>query len=134
MRIRWVGAVFGVMVLLSASLAEAETVHFRSGDGSGSRDYLTSFLLGPYNTDFGKPLGALDFSKAQTGPPAFINTSPFWITNLASDPAARWIGPSATAGYQGNTALYAQSFQIQNAFSAATLTLHYAVDDALGGI
>jgi hypothetical protein len=60
-----------------------------------------------------------------------------WITGLSEDPTAHWIGtnPNAyTITGNGATALYAISFTVQQAFSAAGMTMHYAVADNLGGI
>jgi uncharacterized protein (TIGR03437 family) len=50
---------------------------------------------------------------------------------------AHWIGTNANTyspSGNGTTALYAVSFEIPSGFSSPTLTLHYAVDDNLGGI
>lgn len=134
-----------ILSILTASFACAETVTIRSGNGSvGTRDSFISFLLGPDASDFSSPLTVTDFANAQTGPAAYIPTPGpcqvcgpnfHWASQLPSDPKAQWVGTNATAGtVQGNTALYAQSFQITDVVSSATLVLHYAVDDALFGV
>jgi uncharacterized protein (TIGR03437 family) len=125
-----------VFLVLSAPLAFAETVTLRSGSGNaGNRDSSISFLLGPANSDFSKAFTQSDFSTAQSGPAAFIlNRNPLWISGLSVDAAAKWIGTNSNASSQGKSALYAVNFTISSAFSSATLTLHYAVDDALGGV
>ena len=121
--------------VLSASLAIAATVTVRSGNGdcrrNGQRCYLSA---GAGTGDFSNPFSAADFSNAQHGPAAFIIVPwTLWVPSLSADPTATWIGASSTSSSaQGNTALYAVSFTIPNAFSSATLTLHYAVDDELG--
>jgi uncharacterized protein (TIGR03437 family) len=122
--------------LVVLSLLNAETVTVRSGNGSvGGRDSSVTFLVGPANGDFGKAFAPADFSGAQNGPAAYIlSRNPLWIAALSSDPSAKWIGTnSSAASFQGNTALYAVKLTITSPFTSAVLTLHYAVDDALGG-
>jgi hypothetical protein len=124
-----------VLLVASASLAIAQTVTVRSGNGSvGGRDSSVTFLLGPANTDFSSSFTQADFSSAQHGPAAFIiPPNPLWVPGLSADPNAKWIGTSSSSSsVQGNTALYAISFTIPSVFSSATLTLNYAVDDGLG--
>ncbi|MGA2770097.1 MAG: IPT/TIG domain-containing protein [Bryobacteraceae bacterium] len=127
---------FGALLLLMAPLAIAESVTVRSGNGSvGARDSAVTFLLGPADTDFSHPFTSTDFSSAQNGPAAFIvSRNASWISGLSVDSAASWIGTNANAASsQGNTALYAIRFTIANTFSTSSLTMHYAVDDSLGG-
>ena len=126
----------GVLSLFTATIASAETVTVRSGNGNGNTDSFVSFLIGSLGFDFSLPLPASAFSSAQTGPAAFIvSPNALWIAGLAADPAAHWIGTNVIAGTaQGNTGLYAQSFQINSTFTSATLTLNYAVDDHMGGV
>jgi uncharacterized protein (TIGR03437 family) len=123
------------LLLLTASLGNAETVTVRSGNGSvGGMDSSVTFLLGPADSDFNHIFTQSDVSSAQSGPAAFIlNRNPLWITGLSTDGAAQWIGTNASASsLQGNTALYAVSFTISSQFASAVLDFHYAVDDALG--
>lgn len=113
--------------------ANAETVMVRSGNGSvGQRDNEVTFLLGPPNSDFGAPFLSADFLNAQNGPAALIvSPNPLWISGLNEDTSAKWIGTNPNSEFSGNTALYAVPFLLTNAFSSATLTLHYAADDTL---
>ena len=61
-----------VLSLFTASLATAETVTVRSGNGTvGARDSAVTFLLGPTVQDFSSPFTSTDFSGAQQGPAAF---------------------------------------------------------------
>jgi uncharacterized protein (TIGR03437 family) len=112
----------------------------RSGNGSvGGRDSAVTFLQGPVNTDFTHTFTSTDFSNAQNGPAAFIlnGLGVIWLPSLSEDPLAHWIGTNANAylsNGNGTTALYAVSFEVPNQLSSAALTLHYAVDDNLGGI
>ena len=121
--------------MLSSAAGFAATVTVRSGNGTiGGRDASITFLQGPADTDFASPFTQTDFTNAQNGPAAFI-LSPWagWVPSLSADPSAKWIGSSSiSSSSQGNTALYAISFTIPNAFSSATLTLNFAVDDNLG--
>ena len=115
---------------------QTETLTVRSGNGSvGGRDTAVTFLQGPANTDFTHAFTQGDFSSAQRGPAAYIlNRNPLFIAGLSNDATAKWIGTNASATIsQANTALYAVNFTIQSAFTFATLNLHYAVDNALGG-
>jgi uncharacterized protein (TIGR03437 family) len=137
---RLVGVFKSLACLSSLSLAAgfvgcAETVNVRSGNGSlGGRDSSVTFLLGPSTGNLGHTLGTADFTSAQTGPNAYIvSPNPLWIPGLSGDSSAKWIGTNANSGLGlGNTALYAVSFQIANAFVAASMQLNYAVDDAIG--
>ena len=118
-----------------ASLASGQTVALRSGNGPvGGADNQVTFLLGPPTGPFDHPFTSADFASAQSGPAAFIvSPNPLWISGLSSDPSTHWIGTNSSAGtLQGNTALYAVSFQLASPFTSATLTLNYAVDDAIG--
>lgn len=124
-----------VLEALSASFAIAGTVTVESGNGTvGGPDSEVTFLLGPATGDFSSPFTAVDFSDAQSGPAAFILTPwPGWVLSLSENPTAQWIGSNSTASTsQGNTALYAISFTIPDAFSSASLSLYWAVDDGLG--
>ena len=128
------------LVLFSTSLVSAATVTVRSGNGSaGGTDHAITFLAGPATSDFPRVLSSVDFSNAQIGPSASIlsGLGVIWLASLSEDPSARWIGTNPNAhsvSGNGATALYAASFAIRQAFSSATLTIHYAVDDNLGGI
>jgi uncharacterized protein (TIGR03437 family) len=121
--------------LIAASWASAQTITVRSGNGpvGGPASEIT-FLLGPPSGPFNHTFASADFASARSGPDAFIvSPNPLWISGLPSDPSAQWIGTNTSAGvYQGNTALYAISFQITSAFSSATMTLNYSVDDGIG--
>jgi uncharacterized protein (TIGR03437 family) len=124
-----------ILWLTVTSFGRAETVTVRSGNGPvGGTDSSATFLLGPPTGVFGHAFTSTDFSGAQTGPAAFIvSPNPLWIPGLPSDPSAQWIGTNPDAGCcQGNTALYAISFQITSAFTTATLTLNWAADDGIG--
>jgi hypothetical protein len=91
-------------------------------------------LTGPADTNFATAFTPADFSAAGSGPAAFIiANNPAWIATLPSDPLARWISTSANGAGEGGTALYAIDFTLAGAASSATLDLHYAVDNALGG-
>ena len=130
---RLIVACSGVLLLNSASLA-AETVTVRSGNGAvGGTDRAVTFLLGPATGPFNHTFTSADFTSAQSGPAAFIlSQTPYWISGLPSDPSAHWIGTNPGGVSEGNTALYAIPFQISSSFSSATMTVNYAVDDAVG--
>lgn len=76
-----------------------------------------------------------NFTAAQTGTSAFVLTgTPSWISSLPAAPAAKWLGTDGTSGTgSGDTAMYAVSFNIPDAFVSGSLTLNYAVDNELGG-
>jgi hypothetical protein len=91
-------------------------------------------LVGPANSSFASAFTPADFAAAKTGPDAFIVTPhPSWIPGLAGDSLAKWIGTIPTAASEGSTALYAIDFTLTTPFSSASLDLHYAVDNTLGG-
>jgi len=131
--LRYLSAI-SVLTALIANAQTATTV--RSGNGAvGGTDSAVTFLQGPGDSDFANAFTATDFSNAQNGPAAFIAArNSAWITGLSEDPSAQWIGTNPNAAYSGGTALYAINVGVPDAFSTATLTLHYAVDDNLGGI
>jgi len=121
--------------LIGGIIVSAETVIVQGGNGPvGGNDSAVTFLLGPPSGPFNHTFTSADFASAQSGPAAFIlSQTPYWISGLSSDPSARWIGTNPSAGLsQGNTALYAVSFQITSAFTSANLGLYYAEDDAIG--
>src|SRR5579862_5993945 len=115
------------LALIAATLSNAETVTVRSGSS-------VHFLAGPSTGQFSRVFTTADFSNAQNGTAAFVITpNPLWLPSLGADPSAKWIGTNSNAGLgSGNTALYAVSFQISNPFSAAILSLSFAVDDSAG--
>jgi len=91
-------------------------------------------LIGPANSSFGYALGAADFTAARAGAAAFvIAPHPAWKQHLTIDPAANWIGTSASAAAEGSTALYAIDFTITDALIAsATIDFSFLVDNDLG--
>jgi hypothetical protein len=117
-----------VTIVISLPIARADSITVNSGAG------VTFLNSGSTTTDFSSPFSAANFSSAQTGTAAFVLTStPFYIPSLPAAPAAKWIGTNATAGTgAGDTALYAISFDVPDAFTTASLTLDYAVDNELG--
>jgi hypothetical protein len=124
-----------VLVIAWANPCLAEIITLRSGNGSvGGPDSLVNMLVGPANSGFGSAFTPADFAGAQIGADAFIiSPHPAWITGLAGDSLSKWIGTSATAVSEGSTALYAIDFTLTTPFSSASLDLHYAVDNTLGG-
>jgi hypothetical protein len=129
------GAAVIALMLLGSTVSRAETIVLRSGNGLvGGNDTLVSMLLGPANSAFLTAFTSSDFSAADSGPAAFIIANhPAWIPTLPSDPLARWISTASTGASEGGTALYAIDFTLATAASSATLDLHYAVDNVLGG-
>lgn len=122
-------------LLLTSLILNAETVTVRSGNGTvGGRDSAVTFLPGPPTGNFGHLFTSADFASARSGPAAFIVApDPLWVSGLADDPSAKWIGTNASASTsEGNTALYAVSFTIQNPFTSASMTLDWAADDGIG--
>ena len=111
-----------------------ETVILRSGQAAiGSNDPLVTRLDCPGCSDtyFPNPFTPGDFAAAASGPHAIvIARNSLWIPQL-SDPAAKWINNTGNQA-TGGTALYAVPFHISLHFSAATLKLKWAVDNALG--
>jgi hypothetical protein len=123
------------IILISFGLirmGHAATVVLHSGNGGGATDTLVTFELGPGGGTFPLFTGA-DFAAAVSGPAASIITpNPAWHASLAADPAALWIGTNPSAASNGNTALYAISFNLPFNVSSANLDLFYSVDDTLG--
>ena len=125
-------AAIAITLFVSSHSATAqEVITMRSGNGpAGSLDSNISFLskgdgaIGPFST--------ADFAAARSGAKATINNSdPAYITSLPSDPAAKWI--AVDGGKSPESALYAYDFQVNTtAISAASLDLHFAVDNFLG--
>ena len=119
--------VLAVVLFAAPSTASADMITVES---SSAVTFLDS---GSTTTDFPAPFTPAQFAAAQTGPAAFVLAStPLYIP--ASDiSGALWIGTNANAGVgTGDTALYAISFGLPSAVSAASLTLTYAVDNDLG--
>ncbi len=95
--------------------ARAESVILRSGNGSiGGNDSLVTMLVGPADSASIAPNGA-------------------WISGLAGDSSTKSIATNANGAGEGSTALYAINFVLSQAVSSATLDLHYAMDNGLGG-
>jgi PEP-CTERM motif len=115
-------------VLLAApSKASADMITVES---SSAVTFLDS---GSSTTDFPAPFTPAQFAAAQTGSAASVLTSTPSYFPASDVPGALWIGTNANAGTgTGNTALYAISFSLPSAVSAASLTLTYGVDNALG--
>jgi len=120
-----------ILPLTAAMLMPAaygDTVTVQSGAG------VTFLDSGNDTTDFTSPFAVGDFIAAQTGTGAVvIAPNGAWVTSLSSGPGAVWIGtnPSA-ASSDGDTALYAISFDITDPFSSASFSLFFAVDNQLG--
>jgi hypothetical protein len=124
---------FIIFTLLAVSLS-AETVTFRSGNGSvGGSDSVITFLGGPANAGFGTAFTSSDFTNAQTGTAAaIISPNGAWGT-FPIDPAALWIGPnSGAACCEGGSALFAIPFFLTDPIATATLTFNFKVDNLLG--
>jgi hypothetical protein len=123
----------GLVCLMLPGSVHANIVAVNSGSAvSGSAvTYLDS---GFTSTDFSAPFTTADFTAAQEGTAASILTStPSYIGSLPDGPGAVWIGTNPNAGTStGDTALYAISFYIPSAVSAASFNLYYAVDNNLG--
>jgi hypothetical protein len=124
-----------VLICGTMNPARAESVILRSGNGSiGGNDSLVTMLVGPADSAFPAAFTAADFTNARTGPDAFIIApNGAWISGLAGDPSTKWIATNANGAGEGSTALYAINFVLSQAVSSATLDLHYAVDNVLGG-
>jgi hypothetical protein len=117
----------GLLVALSIG-AYGDTLYADSGAG------VTFLNSGVTNGDFSSAFTAANFLSAQTGTSAFVITpNGAYVASLSSGPGAKWIGTNSTAGTgTGDTALYAISFDIPDAFNSGTLTLYYAVDNEVG--
>jgi hypothetical protein len=120
-----------ILPLTAAMLLPAaygDTVTVQSGAG------VTFLDSGNGSSDFTSPFAAGDFTSAQTGTAAvLIAPNPAWVGSLSSAPSAQWIGTnSAAASSEGDTALYAISFDITDPFSSASFNLFFAVDNQLG--
>src|SRR5215471_11495324 len=117
-----------VLVVMSLGLihtGSAATVVLHSGNGGGATDTLVTFLLGPGGGTF-PAFTPADFAAATGGPAAFIITPhSAWHNPLEADPAALWIGTNSTAASNGNTALYAISFNLAFDVRSANLDLFY---------
>jgi hypothetical protein len=139
-------------MLSSAAVAQTISVTINTYSADGSTVPGITFLTGPATTDFTSPFTASDFLNAQTEPAAALIQNPYggWVSALGtnlSPLSGSWIGTNPYAGWsdttfctsicvtlagQGNTALYAVSFQIPGAFTDASLTLNWAAADQLG--
>jgi hypothetical protein len=121
--------IFALVVALTIPAVYGDNVIVTS---AGSVTLLDS---GFTSTDFSAPFTGANFLAAETGTAASIESSdPHYIASLPSAPAAIWIGTNTTAGVNvGDTALYAISFDIPDAFVSASLNMFYAIDNELGG-
>lgn len=81
-------------------------------------------------------IGATQFSEAQTGSAASIETPTACYAPAIA--GTSWIGTSVTAAgcpeASGNTALFAISFTLPSGVSSASLSLSYYVDNELGDV
>ncbi|MBX3365351.1 MAG: hypothetical protein KF866_11385 [Phycisphaeraceae bacterium] len=148
MRTTHLTALFALTIAASNALA-LETITLRSGWISNApgipsqiEDDIT-VLAGPGGTALSATaFTPAQFAAAQSGPFARVITpvSGPWIATLPADPLARWINPSffATGPFFLGTpasALYAVPFNVTTTgITSATLTLHWACDDTLGGL
>ena len=141
-----------LLIVSSAAVAQTISVTLDTYSADGWTVPGITFLTGPATTDFTSPFTPADFLNAQSGPAAAVIQSPYggWVSALGtnlSPLSGRWIGTNPYAGWsdttfctsicvtlagQGNTALYAVSFQIPGAFTDASLTLNWAAADQLG--
>ena len=104
----------------------AATITFESGSAV---TYLNS---GSTSADFAAAFTAADFTAAMTGTAASVLSSTGFYFAASNIPGAVWIGTNTSAGAgTGDTALYAISFTLPSV-SAASLSLAYGVDNALG--
>jgi hypothetical protein len=120
--------IFGLLAALSIPGVYGDSVVVNS---SAAVTFLNS---GFTSTDFSAAFTGANFTSAQTGTSAFVITpNGAYVASLSSGPGAEWIGTNSTAGTNvGDTALYAISFNIPDAFASGSFTLYYAVDNELG--
>lgn len=120
-------AVLAALLFAAMPQANAATITLDSGSS------VTFLDSGINDGDFAS-IGATQFTDAQTGPAAPLETSTgCYATAIAG---TSWIGTSASAGgcpeATGNTALFAISFTLPSGVTSASLSLSYYVDNALG--
>lgn len=143
-------ALFGLACAITASVTSSafavEIVNLRSGWVSGSPGAYPQFedditcWAGPGGTALsGSAFTAADFNAAATGPLSRVISSASlpWIATLPADPQARWINSAAYSNGWGSPAsvLYAVPFTVTtSSITSATLTVHWAADDTLGGL
>jgi hypothetical protein len=129
MRSAYVLGVLAALLFAAIRQANADTVTLDSGTS-------VTFLNSGINDGDFSSIGATQFTEAQTGPTAPIETSPGCYAPAIA--GTSWIGTSAGAGGcpegSGNTALYAISFTLPSSVTSASLTLSYYVDNALGDV
>ena len=125
-------AMLGVLAaLLFAAMpqANASTITLVSGSS------VTLLNSGINDGDFAS-IGATQFTDAQTGSAAFIETPTACYAPAIAGTA--WIGTSVTAAgcpeATGNTALFAISFTLPSGVSPASISLSYYVDNELGDV
>jgi hypothetical protein len=116
-----------------AEIRADQTLTVRSGNAAiGSQDPKVHVLSYGHAGDV-TPSSA-DFTNAQTAPFApVIAADPAWISQLPSDPTARWV--AATSLRTPVSALYAISFQLTDpSIDTATVDLFFSVDNAINGV
>ena len=126
-----------ILLCATTGPAAALTLTMRSGNApAGSADPLISRFDLASTCGVGYPTAftAAEFAAADAGPAAVVLSyiHPAWITGIACDPAARWIGVSALA--DPLSALFAMDFTLPDpcCFTAATLDFCWSSDDGLG--
>lgn len=127
---RYVAALAALATLLFAATPQV-SANSLTLVSNGSVTFLSS---GSTTTDFSSALTPSQFASAQSGTSAFVLAStPFYATPITG---TSWIGTNSVAGQvgaSGDTALYAVSFVLPSAVSAASISLSYYVDNDLGG-
>jgi hypothetical protein len=124
------------VVIIMANNAQAQIITLRSGNGNiGDIDSQVNMLIGPQDSPFSSAFVTANFTNARNGSDAFIIAPhPAWGSGLSGDNISKWISTRSTGATQGDSALYAVSFNLSDPFGSATLNLHFVVDNVLGSV
>ena len=119
-----------ILSCFSAAQAQNSAITLRSGNGivGGTDSAITVLVASDAGSPFPNTFTPADFTNAGSGTAASI--VPYSNFTIAEDPQARWV---ATNNIGGGTGLFAINFTLGTVPTVASLTLHYAVDNELGG-
>ena len=115
--------------------AQEHVIHVWSGDGlQGASDAGVTALVGP-SGGWGAPITPAQFTAARNGPQAIVlDTLPWGIKALSTNPLTQWIGPNLGwgTGLSQTSALLAAEFTVPGGVFQGTMDFHYTADDNLG--
>ena len=124
---RPVGVALALLGVALSSSARAQLITLHTGNGVvGGTDAFIRYLAksGPFTS--------ADFAAARAGAaPTIVTNHPVWMTELPSDPTAKWLALDSSRSPQ--SMLYAYDFQVTaTTIASASLDLRYGVDNNVG--